>query len=318
MRRFVPLAAVLLGFSPALAQEADTLDARGYFPLAVENEWEYRHDLDRPRDGGARTEYLRFRVVSDGVGPGADEFTLVEERFTATGAPLTRDTASVRYTPVEGYGTTYLCVSDRETTDGGEVYERPVPFFACDLDLAITDPFDELGNTPPGRVWMYAARVDPAAAEYVIPPFLPAVELSRTKEFYHMGGASFAAVHGLGFVSGGRDPDGCTFLCESDEWALTYARVDGREYGTRAVGTEGPPRPQPSPLALYPNPARRAVTVRAAPGVGRTVEVYDVAGRLVRSSALPPSGVGPLDLSGLPTGVYVVRAGGEVGRVVVR
>ena len=317
MRLLACFATALLGVGPALAQETDTLDARGYFPLAVGNEWEYRHDLDRPRDGGRRTEYLRFRVV--GASPDAGEFALVEERFTAAGGPLVHDTATVRYTTVEWYGTAYLCVADQEATDGGEVYERPVPFFACDLDLPITDPFDELGGTPPGQVWMYASRIDSAAVEHVVPPFLPEAEPSRTKEFYHTGGASFAAVHGVGFVSGGADPDGCTFLCGSDQWTLTYAQVDGQEYGARAVGAEEPPRPQPSPLALYPNPTRGVVIVRAESGAGRSVEgLYDVAGRLVRSSVLPPSGVGPLDLSGLPAGVYVVRAGGAVGRVVVR
>lgn len=65
-------------------------------------------------------------------------------------------------------------------------------------------------------------------------------------------------------------------------------------------------------LQVFPNPNRGSFTVS---GSGATVSVYDLAGRLVLAVPLR-NGQG--NVAGLRRGVYVVRAGKDVQRVVVR
>ena len=70
-------------------------------------------------------------------------------------------------------------------------------------------------------------------------------------------------------------------------------------------------------LALFPNPARSAATLTGAlPGTVATV--FDALGRRVTSAPADATGTAALALpAGLPTGVYVVRAGTQALRVVV-
>ena len=69
-------------------------------------------------------------------------------------------------------------------------------------------------------------------------------------------------------------------------------------------------------IEVYPNPTTGPLTLR---GVSATeAEIYDTLGRRVRSVTLGTGSEVPLDLSGLPAGVYVVRAGSMTTRVVVR
>jgi hypothetical protein len=70
-------------------------------------------------------------------------------------------------------------------------------------------------------------------------------------------------------------------------------------------------------LELWPNPASRFTVVRGA--AGAEVQVLDASGR-VAAVAPVTAGTGRLDLSALPTGVYLVRAAGQgaVAKLVVR
>lgn len=313
--RYLLFAFVVLIAVPAVAQEPDTLDPRGYFPLAVGNEWEYEARLhrppnpDRPTDE-SRTEYLRFRIVGDGAGPDADRFALVEERFTEGGALLARDTAAVRYDEESA------SVLALETRPNDTTFERPAPYFACDLGLLD-------GNGVQGQWnWSYAYYLDEAEIAYWVPPFVrEAVSPLVAKMFGNLGGGLFAAVHGVGFVAGGFYPDGCQLFCDSDEVTLTFAVVGDQTYGAPVVAVEEPPPGRGlRPLVVYPNPTSGGVTVEAAPyhdGTA-TVVVFDATGRRVRSMALPPSGTLSLDLAGLPPGVYLLRVGAQTGRIVVQ
>lgn len=68
-----------------------------------------------------------------------------------------------------------------------------------------------------------------------------------------------------------------------------------------------------APLRLHPNPARERVTLSGASG---TVQLLDALGRVVRTTPVErahPS----LDLRGVPAGVYLVRSGTQVRRLVV-
>ena len=65
------------------------------------------------------------------------------------------------------------------------------------------------------------------------------------------------------------------------------------------------------PLSVYPNPATNHLIVKGTDG---TVELYDVAGRLVNTQASNQTIT--IDLHGLPTGIYLLRSGGKTATVV--
>lgn len=62
-------------------------------------------------------------------------------------------------------------------------------------------------------------------------------------------------------------------------------------------------------LAIYPNPTNGVVNV----GIDENVEVYDITGRRVMSGSRGPV----IDLSALNDGLYVIRVGNRVAKVVV-
>jgi len=107
--------------------------------------------------------------------------------------------------------------------------------------------------------------------------------LSATKRYIFFGIAVEVYGYGLGLLHMGGDPDQNT--------DLTYARIDGQEYGVRLdslfdirVGTEPRPfRGETSRLDAYPNPSSGLTyfkLVLARPG--RTaLRIYDVQGRLL-------------------------------------
>ncbi|WP_162910835.1 LamG-like jellyroll fold domain-containing protein [Hymenobacter oligotrophus] len=70
-------------------------------------------------------------------------------------------------------------------------------------------------------------------------------------------------------------------------------------------------------LRVFPNPARSQATVTGvAPGAA--VSVYDVAGRLVQQLTADAAGAARLQLpAALPSGVYLVRSGPQVQRLVI-
>ncbi len=93
-------------------------------------------------------------------------------------------------------------------------------------------------------------------------------------------------------------------LAQTDaDGAITYSAVRFVAGGAGAVAG----------LVLYPNPATGPVQVLGAAS-DATLRVYDALGRCVRSSA--PAAT--LDTSGLAPGVYVVRAGQQTTKLVVK
>ena len=60
-----------------------------------------------------------------------------------------------------------------------------------------------------------------------------------------------------------------------------------------------------TPYSLYPNPVKDQLTLRFDDGIEpESVELYDLAGRLV---ATKPNGLGSIDMSAMPSGVYMLR-----------
>jgi hypothetical protein len=71
-------------------------------------------------------------------------------------------------------------------------------------------------------------------------------------------------------------------------------------------------------LVLFPNPAHTTATLTGA-GSGSTVQLLDALGRLVLTTTADAAGTATLTLpTGLPSGVYVVRAGMQALRLLVR
>ena len=73
-----------------------------------------------------------------------------------------------------------------------------------------------------------------------------------------------------------------------------------------------------APAALFPNPAQGEATLRLPPGAPRRpLTLTDARGRLVRCYPAPAGPDAPLDLRGLPNGLYLVRCGQFTQRLVV-
>lgn len=86
------------------------------------------------------------------------------------------------------------------------------------------------------------------------------------------------------------------------------AEVDlGAYEGAVVVATEPDVPPADVRLAVYPNPANDYLTIEAD---AEDIEIVDVLGRVV----LRTEQAGRIDVSGLPVGVYVVRAGNATRR----
>ena len=289
----------LLSAAPALAQETDTLDFRGYFPLSVGNVWEYSVYLSRPQspyreEDESRTEHVRLSVVAESYGPGGEWFALVEDRSTVDGATVSHDTVAVRYREATGDDPARV-VALRRRNDG-QPHELPYSFFAYILDA----PYN-------------------GAPQY-LPPFLESLDSLRVKTVETMV-FTYTLAHGVGFVGGSGGCEPCDSFSDSETWTLTYALVDGEAYGAGLDAAEGPGESaSQSQLALYPNPTRGEITVRSTfDHLGPVlVEVFDVRGRRVMSAPLPPSGLGTMDLSAQPPGLYLIRAGGQTERVVLQ
>lgn len=67
---------------------------------------------------------------------------------------------------------------------------------------------------------------------------------------------------------------------------------------------------------LWPNPAHEVVHLTGLPAEGATVQIIDALGHTVYTSSLAPH-TSHLDLTGLPAGVYFVRSGERMQRLVV-
>ncbi|TNE60536.1 MAG: T9SS type A sorting domain-containing protein [Bacteroidetes bacterium] len=61
------------------------------------------------------------------------------------------------------------------------------------------------------------------------------------------------------------------------------------------------------PLDFFPNPAKHTVTLRLNDPLEGAIEVYDTGGRLCLSTSWTPAGTRQLDISGLKTGIYLIR-----------
>ena len=97
------------------------------------------------------------------------------------------------------------------------------------------------------------------------------------------------------------DPSGCASAAS----ALVQVTVNGLADETTAAAWQ-----------LYPNPAHHEVQLSGAPARA-ALTVFDATGRRVRLTQTDALGAARLDLTGLSRGLYAVRIGGQVKRLVV-
>lgn len=70
-------------------------------------------------------------------------------------------------------------------------------------------------------------------------------------------------------------------------------------------------------LEVYPNPVSDVLSVTTTAAHPLPITLMDVKGNVMRSLTLA-AGTGQLDVSGLPSGIYLLKAGNEVKKIVVR
>ena len=75
---------------------------------------------------------------------------------------------------------------------------------------------------------------------------------------------------------------------------------------------------QPAALRLYPNPASSYVNVSGLSANGGTVQIFDVAGRLVLSVESSGEETRTIDISGLAPGLHYVRSGSQTAKLMVK
>ena len=137
-------------------------------------------------------------------------------------------------------------------------------------------------------------RYDPAADTWTVLPPLPGASGRLVPFGFALGATAYAG-------SGQETTTGMPF---NDFWALPN------------LLTGLPAAAPPAAFTLVPNPATGAVRLSGAPA--GPVQVFDATGRLVRTaSRAPGESETSLDLTGLTLGLYSVRCGTLVRRLVV-
>ena len=293
------------------AQDADTLDWRRYYPLAVGNVWEY-HDAEAQ---GAHTRVTL--VAASEVG----DRTYFQRRtdtallaYSASGPDTLRSTAF----DVVRYG-------DGGVVSAPSVEADTVGLAICDADdgfeRALRAAFGTRAACPSpspsgaDSVWVegtYATRWAPAGVDGGDAP--EPVDVAAIKTFT-VGGALFSTfVADVGPVATG------------NLWGprLHYARVGGVEYGAPSVlvSTERQPAGGRLTVRAQVNPVRGEArfAVDGAAARGARWRVTDALGRTLQTRSLDRS-VGPavvrVSTRGLAPGVYrfLLDADGEQASV---
>lgn len=270
---------------PALAQTPDTTSAWRYYPLQIGNVWEHRGN-------GFVPGFMRTEIVGD---------TLIE------GTHYFLETTV--FHPEDKPGTRFLIRFDTTTAnvmarwkDGSESVWQ---FSGCPLNAPFSAEVKCLNGSKAvgGGYDETVELVDGLVLEGV-----------TYKEFYT---PPYSFVNG--YVAGIGWVISITGV-EPGERYLSYARIDGVEYGTPfPVATEGSPEPDALALTVFPNPLRGTAAVRFTLDrpQGVSLAVYDVLGRRVLSEDLgvQPAGEAThrLNVAPLPSGIYVFRLDGDAG-----
>ncbi|SRR5690606_25479729 len=275
------------------AQDPDTLDPRGYFPLEVGNTWEYAHDLyrpvtvDRPQDE-SETLLERHHILRSYNEGDTTFYDLLLRVQKEDGTPVSVDVYKVWYDSAEA------------SVRGPSI----ISWLRClDAPYGTSDP-------TPSECWPFVGR-----DEVYDPDFFgteATVEVKTFSSFVY----GMTVKHGIGVLSAGGGCEPCSPFDDSEYWTLKYANIGGRSYGAVILAVDGPPTSDGRQLAVYPNPISGTATIETE-GKGQ-VEVFDILGRKRASVESEAGGKVQLDFGEFPAGLYVLRHAGQFRAVVVR
>ncbi len=287
----------------------DTTDWHRYLPLAVGNEWQYREAVDIDE-----IIYWGRKVIGEVEVEGQSYFQLETCEEGVDGTVTCGDPALVRYSGEYERVVAYA--------EDGDVWWGGVP---CDLSLPFNGyPANEAGfygcEGLPFDV-VYTAAFGAYDASWSIPP--DAISGDTRK---YIGTPIFTGT----VLYAGLGPVEYHDELHPEFTRLVYARIGGEEVGTPAFAfpTSGEPdaaQPTASTFTeVFPNPARGAVQAQYTLGSPQavTLELIDLLGRRIRSTAMGPQAAGEhdvrIDTGGLRPGLYVLRLRGDAGAEAAR
>lgn len=277
----------------------DTLDWRGYMPLAVGNTWQHAFETWSGSFGTVGEWIEEWKIAADSAIDGRSYFEL-EVRcdtvsawpglFTHSCDPAELERRFVRYEDSTANLMEYVEESGEERFFFGYDFRLDAPFYLeTDSPAGMADAYE---YSPGGQaVTIRGERVN------------------VVQKHVSVGGAvpgSFTFAHGIGLVTSGFSEGGGT------EHELTYAQVGERTYGSfQTVNTERLTAASIS-MQVYPNPA--AEDLRVAFSLSRPGEVrvllYDMLGRRVHEVRPGRRQVGQnrlsFDVRHLSSGPYMV------------
>jgi hypothetical protein len=278
----------------------DTLDWRRYFPLEVENQWQYRSD-----DHGF-VFYTRWHIRADTLIEEQTFFVIEISGYDADLRPLEQ----MRRTDFIRYDTTNALILRRAVDQAGEAVEVWWLDIPCGMDASFNAWHECTGPDSRGMDYFVDGEYDTS-----IVVGTDTVPTAAAKSFNSLGGGWTLAAD-IGLVGGGFDGGAAT--------GLVYAQLGDRRFGTPAVSTSFEHEPGISSgfgiISVYPNPVTSTTTISyrvQVPG-SLSVEVYNGLGQRVRTHLQQPGSPGEyytvIDFSGLSAGQYFVRliaAGGH-------
>ncbi|WP_412070371.1 T9SS type A sorting domain-containing protein [Rubrivirga sp. IMCC43871] len=288
----------------AAAAQAPT-DAETQFGLAVGNVWEYARAEGTPWGGDYRVAgHERWEIVGlDDAGG--------ERRFTIVGGRLPEPERACDLVATTNAGNYDFLLSVTGPCSFGDLAIRDVPGVDRSYVARVGIPgCYDLGDpwqTPTGTGPLCGSGGESGQDQGSLGSVY-SVRVTTASETLSGVGIRHAYV-----MRDSTNHVDRTQVYVMDSRYLTYARLDGVEYGEpRVVAADpGPDRPAAA-LRLYPNPTAGALTA-AAEGPG-TLVVVDALGREVARREGSPPGPVRLDLSDQPSGEYLVRWVGADGQ----
>ena len=281
MPRALALAALVLALAPVRAQTPDPTDPARYYPLDVGNVWEYL--VSEKMDYYAeRIEITRDTVI------GGVQYVVEEYRR--------RTPSSSTWGPADGAVIRFDVATSRVNrlfSSGGELVWH---WGGCPLDA----PFGSVA-----ACWEPEQSVRGGLGMLVTLGDSSRVAVAALKSF---GEADYTFASDLGFVRK---------IGLGGETRLRYARIRGREYGTRfAVAAEPPPAP--AGIALRSVGQMLVLSARDAGPV--RLDLFDALGRRVASVFEGALGTGErrFSLPAVAPGLYVAQAIQGASRASVR
>lgn len=192
-----------------------------------------------------------------------------------------------------------------------------------DMSLAVDFPFQLLTSAPlPVTLAAFSAQALRQGAVQL--QWTTATELHSARFVVErsLDGQAFAAIGSVDAAGAATTPRTYSLLDSQLPPSTTTVYYRLRQVDQDGTSAYSPVRAvtlrlAPAALALFPNPATRATTLTGATA-GALIYVLDALGRTITTATTDATGTAKLPLpSGMASGVYVVRAGGQALRLTV-